>query len=86
MLGTLDIHDGACRELAGYSGCAVLSVAYRLAPEHPVPGGLEDGFDSLRWVAENAAKLGIDGRRLAFAGDSAEANIAAAVAIIARAR
>lgn len=84
VLGTLDTHDAACRELAGYSGCAVLSVAYRLAPEHPFPAGLDDGFEALQWMAANAAALRLDPRRLAVAGDSAGANIAAAVAILAR--
>lgn len=86
MLGTLDTHDASCRALARDAGCAVLSVAYRLAPEHRYPTAAEDCFATLLWAADNAARLGIDAARLAVAGDSAGGNLAAAVALMARDR
>lgn len=84
VIGTLDTHDGTCRALANASGAAVLSVGYRLAPEAPFPAPLDDCHDALVWARDNAAALGIDGTRLAVAGDSAGGNLAAAVAIRAR--
>ncbi len=84
VMGTLDTHDATCRALARASGSAILSVAYRLAPEHPFPAGLDDGSDMLGWAVANADRLGIDPARIAVAGDSAGGNLAAAVAIRAR--
>ena len=86
VVGTLDTHDGTCRALARASGAAVLSVAYRLAPEHRYPAAVDDGYDALCWAQANAARLGVDPARLAVAGDSAGGNLAGAVAIIARDR
>lgn len=86
VIGTLDTHDGTCRALARASGSAVLSIAYRLAPEHHYPAAVDDCYDALMWAAANAASLGVDGSRLAVAGDSAGGNLAAAVAILARDR
>jgi acetyl esterase len=86
VIGTLDTHDGTARALARASGAAVLSVAYRLAPEHRYPAAPKDCFDALEWAAANAAALGVDGSRLAVAGDSAGGNLAAVVAIMARDR
>lgn len=86
VIGTLETHDGTARALVRASGTAVLSVAYRLAPEHPYPAPVEDCFEALNWAAANAAVLGIDGSRLAVAGDSAGGNLAAAVAILSRDR
>ncbi len=86
VIGTLDTHDATCRALARASGSAVLSVAYRLAPEHRYPAAVDDCFEALAWAAANAAALGVDGQRLAVAGDSAGGNLAAAVAILARDR
>lgn len=86
VVGTLDTHDGTCRALASKSGSAILSVAYRLAPEHRYPAAAEDCHDALVWAAANAADLGVDGARLAVAGDSAGGNLAAAVAIMLRDR
>lgn len=86
VVGTLDTHDGTCRALARASGAAVLSVAYRLAPEHPYPAPVEDCHAALEWAAANAASLGCDPARLAVGGDSAGGNLAAAVAIMARDR
>ncbi len=84
VIGTLDTHDATCRALAQASGSAILSVDYRLAPEHRYPAAAEDCFDALRWAAAHAAQLGVDGTRLAVAGDSAGGNLSAAVAIMAR--
>lgn len=86
VVGTLETHDGTARALARESGSAVLSVAYRLAPEHPYPQPLEDCYDACCHAAAIAAEFGCDGTRLAVAGDSAGANLAAAVAILARDR
>lgn len=80
VLGDLESHDAVCRELAVASGHAVISVDYRLAPEHPYPTALGDTIAALRWVHANAAQLGVDADRLAVAGDSAGGNLAAVVA------
>jgi acetyl esterase len=84
VIGDLDSHDGTCRALARASKAAVLSVGYRLAPEHRYPAAPLDCFDALKWAAAHGAELGVDGSRLAVAGDSAGGNLAAAVAIMAR--
>src|SRR5262249_59350673 len=68
------------------SGASVLSVGYRLAPEHPFPAGLEDCYAAVAWAAEHASALGIDPDRLATAGDSAGANLSAAVVQLLRDR
>lgn len=77
---SVESHDNICRRLARLSGCAVLSVDYRLAPEAVFPAALDDGCAALRYVAAQAAELGIDASRLAVAGDSAGGNLAAACA------
>jgi acetyl esterase len=79
VIGDLESHDNICHVLAGRSGHAVLSVAYRLAPEHPFPGGLEDCVRAVRWARTNAGALGLDPERIAVGGDSAGANLAAVV-------
>ena len=84
VIGTLDSHDSTCRALANASKAAVLSVAYRLAPEHRYPAAADDCFEATVWAAANAEQLGIDGSKIAVAGDSAGGNLAAAVAIMAR--
>lgn len=86
VIGTIETHDATCRALAQKSGSAVLSVAYRLAPEHRYPAAVNDCYDALVWADANAEMLGIDGSRLAVAGDSAGGNLAAATAIMARDR
>lgn len=86
VIGTLDTHDATCRALAQESGSAILSVAYRLAPEHPYPAAADDCYDALLWAKESADDLGVDASRLAVAGDSAGGNLAAAAAIMARDR
>jgi acetyl esterase len=83
FLGSLDTHDQVCRELAAATGHRVVSVGYRLAPEHPFPAGLEDGYGVVRGVAEHATDLAWDGRTLAVAGDSSGGTLAAAVAAMA---
>ncbi len=82
----LESHDGACRRLANAVDAVVVSVDYRLAPEHKYPAAVEDAYAATQWVAEHAAELGIDATRLAIAGDSAGGNITAAVALMARDR
>jgi acetyl esterase len=84
VIGTIETHDATCRMLARESGAAVLSIGYRLAPEHPYPAAADDCFEATCWAATHADQLGIDGARVAVAGDSAGGNLAAAVAIMAR--
>lgn len=84
VLGDLDMVNAACRSLAARSGAVVVSVDYRLAPEHKFPAPLDDCYAATVWVADNGAELGIDGSRLAVGGDSAGGNLAAAVSQKAR--
>lgn len=76
--GSLETHDPFCRLLSGAAGVMILSVDYRLAPEHPFPAGLEDARAAARWARAEAAGHGADPARLAIGGDSAGANLAAA--------
>jgi acetyl esterase len=84
VLGTLETHDAMARILARESGCAVLSVAYRLAPEHPFPAPLEDCLAVIRELPSRAAEFGVRGTGYAVVGDSAGGNLAAAVALALR--
>jgi acetyl esterase len=81
VLGNLDTHDTLCRRLAQGSGCVIVSVDYRVAPEYRYPAALDDCFDATQYVSEHAEHFGIDTRRLAVCGDSAGGNLAAAVAL-----
>jgi acetyl esterase len=86
IFGDLDTHDAMCARLSHEAACAVLAVGYRLAPEHPYPAGLDDCDTAYRWAEENAASLGFDVARIAIGGESAGANLAAAVTLRRRAR
>ncbi|MFM7123823.1 MAG: alpha/beta hydrolase [Actinomycetes bacterium] len=81
VIGDLNSHDGVCRSLANKSGHAVLSVDYRLAPEHKFPAAFDDCVAAVKWAFDNAEALGIDNSRMAVGGDSAGGNLAAAVAL-----
>lgn len=83
FLGSLDTHDHVARALAQASGCTVVSVGYRLAPEHAYPAGLRDCYGVVRWVATHRAQLGCAGKVLAVAGDSSGATFAASVTAMA---
>ncbi len=80
VLGGRDTHDAPCRLLCRHTGASVLSVDYRLAPEHPFPAAVEDASAALRWAVEHAADLGADPGRVAVAGDSAGGNLATVAA------
>lgn len=82
--GEIEMFDTLCDEIATSAGCAVISVGYRLAPEHPFPAALHDCLCVVRWAREHAAELGIDATRLAIGGDSSGGNLAAALALLAR--
>lgn len=86
VTGSVDVADAPCRALANATGCAVVSVEYRLSPETKFPGPAEDCHAATRWLAEHAGALGADPRRLVLCGDSAGANLAAAVTLMIRDR
>ena len=84
-IGNIATHDILCRELARLAGCLVVSLDYRLAPEHRFPTASNDAWDALQWLAANAERLGADPQRLAVGGDSAGGNLAAALCLALRA-
>jgi acetyl esterase len=84
VIGDLDTHDNPCRFLASHSGAAVLSVDYRLAPEHPFPAAIDDAWAAYAWALDNAGELGCDPARIGVGGDSVGGNLAAAVCLQAR--
>lgn len=86
VIGDLNTHHGFCHALAKTSGCLVVSVDYRLAPEHRYPAAVEDAYAATVWVAENSDVIHSDPDRLAVGGDSAGGHLAAVVALMARDR
>ena len=84
VVGSIETHDATTSALAARSGCAVISVEYRLAPEDPFPAGLLDCHSAASWIAAHGDSLGVDGHRLAIGGDSSGGNTAAAVCLLAR--
>lgn len=84
VLCSLDTHDGVCRNLCSAAGCVVVSVDYRLAPEHKFPAGAEDCYAATKWSAAHARELDADPARMAIAGDSAGGNMVAVAALMIR--
>jgi acetyl esterase len=84
VIGGVEASDGTCRYLADTAGVAILSVDYRLAPEHPFPAAVDDCWTATEWAAGNSGELGVDALRIAVGGDSAGGNLAAVVSIMAR--
>lgn len=86
VICNLDTHDAVCRRLANLADCLVVSVDYRLAPEHRFPAAVDDAYAALTWASRHAADIGGDASRVAVVGDSAGGNLAAAVTLMARDR
>lgn len=83
-VGSIACYDAVCRRLANLSGCLLVSLGYRLAPEYKFPAAVDDAFAALTWLATHAGEFGGDAQRLAIAGDSAGGNLAAVCALLAR--
>lgn len=86
VLCSIESHDGFCRRVARHVDAVVVSVDYRLAPEHPAPAAAEDAYAALAWVASQATELDVDPARILTAGDSAGGNLAAVTTVMARDR
>lgn len=84
VIGSIELYDEFCRALTNGAGCIVMSVGYRLAPEHKFPAAVEDCYAATKWVAVNAKAIDGDAMRIAAGGDSAGGNLAAVVALMAR--
>jgi acetyl esterase len=84
VIGNIETHDSTCRRLANKSRCQVISIDYRLAPEHPFPAPIDDGVASFRHIRDNAESFGADAARIAVGGDSAGGAIAAVVCQLCR--
>ena len=84
VIGNLETHDVVCRKLAHEGELIVISVDYRLAPEHKFPSAVEDAITATKWISANVARLGVDAARLIVGGDSAGGNLAAVVSLAAR--
>lgn len=83
-LGSIDSYDRVCRRLCAAVDAPLVSLGYRLAPEHRFPAAVEDAYAALAWLSEHAGELGCDPRRIAVAGDSAGGNLAAVLCLLAR--
>jgi acetyl esterase len=86
VIGNLETVDAVCRLLTNRAQCVVVSVDYRLAPEHKFPAAAEDAYAAAKWVAENASSIQVDANRIAIGGDSAGGNLTAVVALMAKDR
>ncbi|MBG9945912.1 alpha/beta hydrolase [Brevibacillus formosus] len=86
VIGNLETVDSVCRNFANNAKCVVISIDYRLAPEHPFPAGLEDAYDSLLYISDHADQFEIDPSRIAVGGDSAGGNFATVVSLMAKER
>jgi len=86
VIGNLDTHDRMCRALANASGCAVIAVDYRLAPEHKYPAAVDDAYAATSYIAEHAVEFSIDPNRIAVGGDSAGGSLATVVCLLSRDR
>src|SRR5262249_61190243 len=84
VIGNLETHDVVCRKLAHEGELIVISVDYRLAPEHPFPAAVDDAINATKWISANAKQLGVDASRLIVGGDSAGGNLADVGALAAR--